>query len=325
VSFQSQSYVGDKSSSDGTLLTQPPSAIPRTSYQAEASEGIAGTPLKTSVEADSRVVVLRMEVSPEKQAKLNELNWMWDGRPPDKFGWGISKNKTTEYGNTIYHLEVPTGLDKPSKTPGQHKYTIFREQLENNLGAQACQVLGTWWMAAMLRQYRRKLNTPQKDTQELTSLNTLSGPTEPDTTISSNASSRVTPPNMNEEIPSVEAPRAEASTPPITINTRTGEKWVWNGRPEKKHFWGVKRNETVKRGNFYYLFEIPVGLGIRNKARTRTVFMEQFQSNVGDNFFKTLTPRHKATLLRQYQDKERLLYSTTIIPEKRSGSTAFGE
>jgi hypothetical protein len=57
-----------------------------------------------------------MEVSPEKQAKLNELNWMWDGRPPDKFGWGISKNKTTEYGNTIYHLEVPTGLDKPSKT-----------------------------------------------------------------------------------------------------------------------------------------------------------------------------------------------------------------
>jgi hypothetical protein len=196
-------------------------------------------------------------------------------------------------------------------------------------------------MAAMLRQYRRKLNTPQKDTQELTSLNTLSGPTEPDTTISSNASSRVTPPNMNEEIPSVEAPRAEASTPPITINTRTvevrmnvskekekefpGEKWVWNGRPEKKHFWGVKRNETVKRGNFYYLFEIPVGLGIRNKARTRTVFMEQFQSNVGDNFFKTLTPRHKATLLRQYQDKERLLYSTTIIPEKRSGSTAFGE
>jgi hypothetical protein len=157
----------------------------------------------------------------------------------------------------------------------------------------------------MLRQYTEKLNSPHEDTQELTSTNSLSRPTEPDTTISPNTSSRLTSPNMDEEIPSVEAPRAEASIPPITINTSTvevrmnvskekekefpGEKWVWNGRPDKKHFWGVQRNKTVKAGNYYYLFEAPVDLAIRRKGHTCTVFIEQFQSNVGDDFFKTLT------------------------------------
>jgi hypothetical protein len=117
------------------------------------------------------------------------------------------------------------------------------------------------------------LEAAQPDSIKVSSL-----PTQPDTTI---ASSRESSSGRNGEVPSVWAPSSgeNLEVPTVTFDAPTvfvrmnvtkekelefpDKSWMWKGRPEGKYFWGVEHGKTVRTGNLYSLFELPIGLGIR--------------------------------------------------------------
>jgi hypothetical protein len=90
-----------------------------------------------------------MFVPAEVDQKLSEGTWMWAGRPPGKFEWGISRREATGAGKIPYDFVVPRRLAKKDRLE-------FGKQLRTNLGTEVCDTLGKIRLDALLRQFKKK-------------------------------------------------------------------------------------------------------------------------------------------------------------------------
>jgi hypothetical protein len=80
-----------------------------------------------------------------------------------------------------------------------------------------------------------------------------------------------------------------------------GIDWMWNGRPERKLFWGIERGVEVTSGAISYKFTVPSGLIRRGKS----VFGQQLRANIGEAAGEILGKPRLDALLRQYKTKSK--------------------